>query len=344
MKQKIPNSFGLDVYAQHLVTVTSVEELHVAWQQAAAKQMPIMIIGEGSNTLFTTDFQGMIIVNRIKGIAVNETSTDWQLKVGAGEKWHDLVTYTVEGAMPGLENLALIPGCVGSAPIQNIGAYGVEFKKVANYVELYELATGKILTIDDGQYGYRDSIFKQKYADGYAVVAVGIRLAKKWQPVLTYGELKNFDAQTVTAKMIFDKVCAIRRSKLPDPHVLGNAGSFFKNPIVDQSVVNTLLAHYPTMPIYPQNNQCAKLSSGWLIDQCGLKGYQIGGAAVHQQHALVLVNQNRATSQDIVDLARYIRDSVVQKFAVNLSPEIRFIGQFGEINADKLLERVDGTS
>ena len=336
MKQKIPNTFALDVFAKDVVTVTSVEQLQEVWRNNQLKQ-PMMIIGEGSNTLFTCDFAGTVVVNRIKGITITETQNEWCLRVGAGEIWHEVVSQTISQNIPGLENLALIPGCVGSAPIQNIGAYGVEFQKVADYVELLELASGKIITITDGHYGYRESIFKQQYSQGYAVIYVGIKLPKQWQPVLTYGELKNFDPQMVTAQMVFDKVCEIRRSKLPDPKVLGNGGSFFKNPVVDKKIAEQLLEKYPTMPIYPQANNQVKLAAGWLIDQCGLKGYQIGGAAVHQQQALVLVNKHNATAQDVVALARYIRNTVLQQFSVNLSPEIRFIGSTGEINVNNYL-------
>jgi UDP-N-acetylmuramate dehydrogenase len=336
MNQKIPNTFALEVCANQVETVTTVEQLLQVWKNNSNNQ-PIMIIGQGSNTLFTEDFAGTIIVNRIKGLTVTESPTHWHLKVGAGEYWHDLVVNTINHNIPGLENLALIPGCVGSAPIQNIGAYGVEFQKVADYVELLDLSTGEMITVTDGQYGYRESIFKQKYAYGYAVVSVGIKLPKQWVPVLTYGELRNFDPQHVTPKMIFDKVCEIRRSKLPDPNVLGNGGSFFKNPVVDKNIADALLEKYPTMPIYPQANNQIKLAAGWLIDQCGLKGYQIGGAAVHQQQALVLVNKDNATAQDVVALARYIIDSVLQKFSVHLSPEIRFMGATGEIDVDNYL-------
>ncbi|MCX8675376.1 UDP-N-acetylmuramate dehydrogenase [Gilliamella sp. B3023] len=336
MNQKIPNTFALDVYANQVETVETVEQLMQVWKTNTDSQ-PIMIIGQGSNTLFTENFAGTIIVNRIKGLTITETPTHWHLKVGAGEYWHDLVANTINQNIPGLENLALIPGCVGSAPIQNIGAYGIEFQKVADYVELLEFATGKIIRVNDGQYGYRESIFKQKYANGYAVVYVGITLPKQWSPVLTYGELRNFDPESVTPKMIFDKVCEIRRSKLPDPNVLGNGGSFFKNPVVDKKFADKLLEKYPTMPIYPQTNDQIKLAAGWLIDQCGLKGYQIGGAAVHQQQALVLVNKDNATAQDVVALARYIINAVLQKFSVHLSPEIRFMGATGEIDVDKFL-------
>ncbi|OCG28585.1 UDP-N-acetylenolpyruvoylglucosamine reductase [Gilliamella sp. wkB108] len=336
MKQKIPNTFALDVFANNVITVTSVDQLKQVWKNNPLNQ-PIMIIGEGSNTLFTCDFAGTVVVNRIRGVTITETDDEWHLRVGAGEIWHEVVAQSIQQNIPGLENLALIPGCVGSAPIQNIGAYGVEFQKVADYVELLELATGNIITVTDGQYGYRESIFKQKYSIGYAVIYVGIKLTKQWQPILTYGELRNFDANKVTAKVIFDKVCEIRRSKLPDPKVLGNGGSFFKNPVVDKKIADSLLEKYPNMPIYPQANNQIKLAAGWLIDQCGLKGYQIGGAAVHEQQALVLVNKNRATAQDVVELARYIHKTVLQKFSVNLSPEIRFIGRTDEIDVTHYL-------
>jgi len=239
--------------------------------------------------------------------------------------------------VPGLENLALIPGCVGSAPIQNIGAYGVEFEKFANYVELLELATGNVFRIIDGQYGYRESIFKSQYLKGHVVVHVGLKLAKQWQPILGYGELKSFDPNMVTAKEIFDKVCEVRCSKLPDPKILGNAGSFFKNPIIDQFQYNKLIKSYPNMPAYPQADGQVKVAAGWLIDQCGLKGQQVGGAAVHERQALVLVNKGNAIAQDVIDLARIVINTVHQKFSINLSPEIRFMGKQGEINSNLLL-------
>lgn len=337
MKQRIPNTFGLDVYAEQVIIAHNVEQIMAAYQFANEQHLPMLVLGEGSNTLFTQDFHGVIVINRIDGITIDDQDEAWHLSVGAGVIWHDFVAITIEHGMAGVENLALIPGCVGSAPIQNIGAYGVEFEKVAEYVQLLELETGKIITIADGQYGYRDSIFKHQYLNGYVVVQVGIKLPKAWQPMLNYGELKNFDVNTVTPKMIFDKVCEIRHDKLPDPKVLGNGGSFFKNPIVAENVANKLFAQYPTMPSYPQANGDVKLAAGWLIDQCCLKGFQIGGAAVHENQALVLVNKHQATAQDVIKLARYVRNTVKQKFDVSLEPEIRFIGKQGEIDPITLL-------
>lgn len=337
MSQLIPNTFGMQVFAKQVVTANSCDEIRTYWHNAIQQGLPVLVLGEGSNTLFTTDFDGVVILNRIKGIKVEEAPDEWRLHVGAGEIWHDVVTYSVKHQFYGLENLALIPGCVGSAPIQNIGAYGVEFQKIADYVELLELTTGRLIKVTDGQYGYRDSIFKRQYAKGYVVVRVGLKLSKCWQSTLTYGELKLFDKATTSAETIFEKVCEIRRTKLPDPKILGNGGSFFKNPLIDRDEAMRLLAHYPTMPIYPQTNDQIKLAAGWLIDQCGLKGYQLGGAAVHDKQALVLVNKNQATPDDVVNLARYVRQQVKQRFNISLSPEIRFMDQHGEIDADLLL-------
>lgn len=337
MKKWIPNTFKLPVYANDVITISSTEQVVDCYKQAVSQNLPILVLGEGSNTLFTEDFSGIIIINRIKTITVTEDDDYWFISVGAGENWHQLVSYLIDNNIPGLENLALIPGCVGSAPIQNIGAYGVEFEKFSNYVELVELKTGNIIRITDGQYGYRDSIFKSQYIKGYVVVRVGLKLNKQWQPILEYGELRNFNSHTVTAKVIFDKVCEVRRSKLPDPNILGNAGSFFKNPVIDQAQYDELIKYYPNMPAYPQTNGQVKVAAGWLIDQCGLKGYQIGGAAVHDKQALVLVNKGKAIAQDVIDLAHLVINTVRQKFNINLSPEIRFMDKQGEINSSLLL-------
>ncbi|WP_392561666.1 UDP-N-acetylmuramate dehydrogenase [Orbus sturtevantii] len=337
MKKLIPNTFNLPVYANDVITVNSIQQLLDCYEQATSKNLPILVLGEGSNTLFTEDFGGIIIINRIKAITVTENEHYWLIKVGAGEIWHQLVRYLIDNNMPGLENLALIPGCVGSAPIQNIGAYGVEFEKFSDYIELLELATGKLIRVTDGKYSYRESIFKSQYLEGFVIVHVGLKIAKQWQPILDYGELKNFDPSTVTARAIFDKVSEVRRAKLPDPKVLGNAGSFFKNPVIDQIQYDILIKCYPSMPSYPQANGCIKVAAGWLIEQCGLKGKKVGGAAVHDKQALVLVNNGNAIAQDVIDLAHLVINTVQQKFNISLSPEIRFIGKHGEIKPNVLL-------
>lgn len=329
------NTFGIDAHANRIHVVESVQELISAWTDAVNNQQPAILLGEGSNVLFLNDFDGTVIVNRIKGIKVTEQDDAWLLHVGAGENWHQLVENTLQQGIPGLENLALIPGCVGSSPIQNIGAYGVEIKQVCQYVDCIDLNSGQAHRLDNEQcqFGYRDSIFKQTAYKHYAIVAVGLRLAKKWQPVLTYGQLFKLNPVTVTPQQVFDSVCEMRTSKLPDPKVSGNAGSFFKNPVITAMQAQELLTNYPNAPQYPQPDGQVKLAAGWLIDQCQLKGHQIGGAAVHRQQALVLINENSASSADVVALAYYVRQQVGNKFNVWLEPEVRFIGNKQEVSA-----------
>lgn len=329
------NTFAIDHKARRIVCAENEQQLLRAWRQARQAGMPVLILGEGSNVLFLADFSGTVIINRILGIDVTESSDSWHLHVGAGENWHKLVQFTLDNTMPGLENLALIPGCVGSSPIQNIGAYGMELQRVCEYVECVELTTGnrKRLFARQCRFGYRDSIFKHEYQGRYAIVAVGLRLAKAWRPVLTYGDLTCLDAQTVTPGEIFHAVCHMRMAKLPDPKLKGNAGSFFKNPRVSASQAQALLAAFPYAPCYPQADGSVKLAAGWLIDQCKLRGFSAGGAAVHHQQALVIVNENHATSQQVLQLARYVRQQAGEKFNVWLEPEVRFIGRYGEVNA-----------
>ncbi|MBK5075139.1 UDP-N-acetylmuramate dehydrogenase [Budviciaceae bacterium CWB-B4] len=333
------HTFGLPVHARRVIVAESAEQLVDAWQKSEQQQCPALLLGEGSNMLFLEDFDGWIIQNRIKGREIGQSANNWYLHVGAGENWHELVRFALEHNIAGLENLALIPGCVGSAPIQNIGAYGVELKDVCEYVDLLNLRTGELTRLKTEQchFGYRESIFKHQFRDGYAIVAVGLKLPKQWKPVLSYGDLRQFDLATVTPMQVFDAVCAMRTSKLPDPNVTGNAGSFFKNPVVSAQQAADILKHYPGAPHYPQADGQEKLAAGWLIDMCQLKGHRIGGAAVHQQQALVLINQDNATSQDVVALAAYVQKQVAERFNVVLEPEVRFIGKTGERNALEVL-------
>jgi UDP-N-acetylmuramate dehydrogenase len=333
------NTFALSANAAYLVIAEDLEIMIKAWLKAKKRRESFLVIGEGSNLLFLEDFAGTVIVNNLKGIKVKEDEEAWHLHVSAGENWHDLVSHTLEQGMPGLENLALIPGLVGSAPIQNIGAYGLEFKDVCEYVDLLSLTTGEIdrMSPERCEFGYRESVFKHKLKAGYIVVAVGLRINKQWNPLLNYGDLTKLDPQTVTAQQIFDTVCTIRSSKLPDPKIIGNAGSFFKNPLVSEEQAKTLISDYPTMLHYPQPDGQVKLAAGWLIEQCSLKGYKIGGAEVHRQQALVLVNMDNASSQDVIALAKHVRNTVADKFNVWLEPEVRFIGSAGEIDAVEAL-------
>ncbi len=329
------NTFGIDRQAHQIVCAENTQQLLHAWQTAVQSQQPVLILGEGSNVLFLEDFTGTVIINRIKGIDIKEEADAWLLHVGAGENWHNLVQLTLEKGLAGLENLALIPGCAGSSPIQNIGAYGVELQRVCSYVDCVELATGKPLRLSNEacRFGYRDSIFKHEYQDSHAITAVGLRLAKAWQPVLSYGDLTRLDPATVTPQQVFDAVCQMRTSKLPDPKINGNAGSFFKNPVISAEQARHLLAQFPHAPHYPQQDGSVKLAAGWLIDQCQLKGTTQGGAAVHHLQALVLINTGQATSEDVVRLAHYVRQRVGEKFDIWLEPEVRFIGRAGEVNA-----------
>lgn len=333
------HTFAIETYAEKIVYAETPQEILAAWHECDQRNLPFLLLGEGSNVLFLGAFSGVIVVNRIKGITITESIDRWHLEVGAGENWHGLVTYTLQQNIAGLENLALIPGCVGSSPIQNIGAYGVELKDICEWVEILELESGQIkrLTAAECQFGYRDSIFKHRLQHGYAIVSVGFSLPKQWQPVMSYGDLTKMDAATVTPRQIFDAVCYMRRSKLPDPALTGNAGSFFKNPVITAEEAASLLATFPTAPHYPQSNGDVKLAAGWLIDQCGLKGYRIGGAAVHQQQALVLINVEEASAADVVALAHEIRQRVGKKFNVWLEPEVRFIGADGEKNAVEVI-------
>lgn len=336
---KADNTLGLDVSAQVRIVATTPEAILQAWQASQTAKIPFLILGEGSNVLLLEDFAGTVVLNRIKGLEIREDADSWKLHVGAGENWHQLVKSTLEKGISGLENLALIPGMVGSAPIQNIGAYGVELKDVCEYVDVLDLKSGSTLrlTRDECQFAYRDSIFKHQYQSGFAIVAVGMSLLKQWHPVLTYGDLRALNPVTVTAWDVFHAVCHMRESKLPDPKLTGNVGSFFKNPVISAESAEEILQHFPQMPHYPQTHGEIKLAAGWLIDQCQLKGFRIGGAAVHQQQALVLINAGNATPQDIVVLAKAVRAQVGEKFNVWLEPEVRFIQAQGECNAVEVI-------
>ena len=333
------NTLDLAISAQTLIVADNSDAISLAWKNSQHSNLPFIVLGEGSNVLFLEDFSGTVVINAIKGIAIEEQDEAWHLHVGAGENWHSLVEQTLKKGITGLENLALIPGMAGSAPIQNIGAYGVEFKDICHYVEALHLPTQKTIRLyrEECQFGYRDSIFKHEMKSDYVIVAVGLRLLKQWQPVLSYGDLVKLNPATACAWDVFNAVCHMRQSKLPDPHIIGNVGSFFKNPLISDEQAAALIKEWPTIPYYPQASGDVKLAAGWLIDQCGLKGYRVGGAAVHRQQALVLINENHATPQDIVSLAHQVRNRVGEKFDVWLEPEVRFIGARGERNAVEVI-------
>ncbi|PPI88299.1 UDP-N-acetylenolpyruvoylglucosamine reductase [Candidatus Pantoea edessiphila] len=334
---KVNNTLGLDIGTRFLIVAKNKETILEAWKFSKFLKLPFLILGEASNVLFLEDFDGIIVLNRIKGIKVYEDTRTWKLHIGAGENWHELVQNMLTKGIFGLENLAWIPGTVGSVPIQNIGAYGVELKDVCNYVDVMHLNNGKIKRIysNECNFSYRDSIFKNKYWTNFVIISVGFSLEKKWKPVLTYNDLKYLNP--VTAWDIFNEIFLIRNRKIPDPKIIGNVGSFFKNPIVTQKKATLLLKYFPDMPFYPCINNQIKLAAAWLIDQCNLKGYYVGGSTIYNKQALILINTGQATPQDILSLAREIRVRVGKKFDIWLEPEVRFIKAQGECNAIEMI-------
>lgn len=329
------NTFDIEAKADVYFEYSSVRELKEAlsiWHNRYA-ELPALHIGQGSNLLFTADYHGVILHSTIGGIdEISFSADEVTLRVGAGVAWDDFVAYCVDHGYGGVENLSLIPGEVGASAIQNIGAYGAEVRDVIYKVEAVEMATGRDVTFtnDDCRYAYRDSIFKHELKGHYAVTYVLYRLPRAFNPRLDYGNIRaelakseyqgKLDMQTMRTAII-----NIRREKLPDPKVLGNAGSFFMNPVVARDKYNSLAALYPTMPHYDVDNEHVKIPAGWMIEQCGWKGRSQGHAAVHDKQALVLVNLGGATSDEIVALSRSICADVKGKFGVEISPEVNFI-------------------
>jgi UDP-N-acetylmuramate dehydrogenase len=321
------NSFHINVNASEFVSVGSIEELKIILSKPGTESA--LILGGGSNVLLTKDFQGTVLKIDLAGIEeVKEESSHIYVKAGAGEAWHEFVQYTMKRNWGGLENLSLIPGNIGAAPIQNIGAYGVELKDVFYELEAYDRKDKKVYAfgVNDCRFGYRDSVFKSAEKGRYIILNVTFLLSKN--PVLktSYGaireELKKMGIHSPTIQDVSQAVIKIRRSKLPDPAEIGNAGSFFKNPVVDQSVFLSLSEKYPDMPAYPHENKSVKLAAGWLIEQCGWKGYRMGDAGVHVNQALVLVNYGKATGIEILKLSEKIQKSVHKKFDINLEREV----------------------
>lgn len=285
-----------------------------------------LVVGHGSNTIFTSNFERPLVRVELRGVHVEDTDTDWLITVAAGENWHQLVSNCVESGYLGLENLALIPGTVGAAPVQNIGAYGSEVAQFIESVEAWDRQQHCFVELshDDCKFGYRDSLFKRD-PERWLITEVRLRLAKRWQPNTGYAELA--DLVNPSALDIYRRVIAVRRKKLPDPEHLPNAGSFFKNPIISAEHFNTLSQRYPNIKGYPNADGSVKLAAGWLIEQCGWKGKQCGAIQVHQQQALVLVNTGSGSGTDLLALARAIKDDILQHFAVALEIEVRLFNQ-----------------
>ncbi|MCC6136077.1 MAG: UDP-N-acetylmuramate dehydrogenase [Candidatus Contendobacter sp.] len=322
------NTFGLPARAALFAAIETPEQLAALIDLPEWPSVPRFILGGGSNLILSGDFPGLMLQVRIPGRALlAETADAWLVRAGAGENWHHFVRWTLDHGWPGLENLALIPGTVGAAPVQNIGAYGLEIAERLQSVEAIALTTGEATIFDRTacRFGYRDSIFKREVAGLYLITAVTFRLPKPWRPLAGYADLtRELAAQQIadpTARDIADAVIAIRSRKLPDPAQIGNAGSFFKNPLVDAATFARLAAHYPDLPHYPQPDGTVKLAAGWLIERCGWKGRNLGPAGVYERQALVLVNRGGARGADVLRLAEAIRISVQAEFGVELELE-----------------------
>jgi UDP-N-acetylmuramate dehydrogenase len=322
------NTFGIDAKAAQFATFDSVNSLNVL-----LKQLPdhanLLVLGGGSNLLFTGDFDGIVLKNEIRGLElVHETASHYFLKAGAGEVWHQLVMHCVEHDYQGIENLALIPGCVGAAPMQNIGAYGVELKDFFHQLEAVEISNGSIHTFDINAcaFGYRESVFKNELKNKFIITSVTLRLNKKPVYNTTYGhitaQLEANGVQELTMRAIANAVIAIRSSKLPDPAQIGNAGSFFKNPEIELVQFAELKKRYPTIVGYETSSSKMKVAAGWLIEQAGWKGKTFDNYGVHKNQALVLVNYGNARGHDILDLSQKIIDSVFSQFGVQLVREV----------------------
>lgn len=327
------NTFGIDAYANYFVEANSTESLKAILADQAFSQLKKFILGGGSNILFAGNFNGLVIKNNIKGIQkLSEDDKHVYLKVGAGENWHQLVLYCIEHHYAGIENLSLIPGTVGAAPIQNIGAYGVELCNVFVELEALHLKDQMLHVFKnaDCQFGYRDSIFKNTYRDQYVILNVTLRLSKQPTFHLEYGSIKEtlakMQCETLSIKSVSDAVIHIRRSKLPDPNELGNAGSFFKNPIILFSQYEKLKQTHPTLPHFPtEQKDHIKISAAWLIEQLGWKGKRFGDIGVYDKQALILVNYGKGTGEEILNLAEKIQQSVKDKFDIVLTPEVNLI-------------------
>lgn len=327
------NSFNLDVRARFFAKFQSTDMMaELLEQYQDLPYMPLLILGGGSNILFTRDVDGLILKNELKGIElVNEDADHYYVKAMAGENWHNFVWFCIENGYAGIENLSLIPGNVGASPMQNIGAYGVEVKDVFHSLEAWHINEkhNETFYLKDCEFGYRESVFKEKYRNRFIITSVTYRLRKSPVFHTEYGaiaqELERMKVQELTIKDIATAVINIRRSKLPDPTQIGNAGSFFKNPTISSSHFNRLQESFPNIVGYATTENKVKLAAGWLIEQCGWKGFRKGDAGCHQSQALVLVNYGNATGADIFMLSTQIVESVFDKFGVRLEREVNIV-------------------
>ncbi|MDQ6608206.1 MAG: UDP-N-acetylmuramate dehydrogenase [Bacteroidota bacterium] len=327
------NTFGIDAAARYFTTFETVEELKELFGNSKFKiQGSKLILGGGSNILLTKDFNGLVLKNEIGGIEVVKEDVDHiYLKAGAGENWHKVVMYCVENGFAGIENLSLIPGNVGASPMQNIGAYGVDIKDVFHELEAFDIKDNTItkFSLQECEFGYRESVFKHKYKGRFVILNVTYRLNKQLVFNTSYGaiqqELEKMGARNLSIKTISQAVINIRSSKLPDPKLIGNAGSFFKNPHVDKKSFHMLQKKYPALPYFSFDEENVKLPAGWLIEQCGWKGYRKGDAGCYPKQALVLVNYGSASGEEIFSLSEDILQSVKNKFGIVLEREVNIV-------------------
>jgi UDP-N-acetylmuramate dehydrogenase len=326
------NTFGISVRAKWMVTCTSIADLREVIEDDRWKTLPRLVLGGGSNVLFTQDFDGVVLVNRLQGIrCVAEEGDQVLVEAAAGEVWHSFVLNCIQNQWAGVENLSLIPGSVGACPIQNIGAYGVEIKDVFEKLEAVHTETGELRSFDKlaCQFGYRDSLFKNAEKGKWIITAVTFRLSKtpKWN--IQYGdiqkELERLGYSEPSLVGVSQAVMNIRQSKLPDPKVLGNAGSFFKNPVIDSSLYQSLLEEFPTMPSYPAGEGKVKVPAGWLIEHSGWKGHRAAHCGVNEKQALVLVNFGEATGNEVYALSTEIVNDIAARYRITLEREVNIL-------------------
>lgn len=327
------NTFGIESLAKYFTQFESIEDLTEIRETNQFKTEEKLILGGGSNVLFTKNQNAFVLLNSIKGIdVVSEDENSYLIAVGGGENWHDFVLFCIENNYAGIENMSLIPGSVGASPMQNIGAYGTEIKDVFERLEAFHIATGEIHTFDENacNFGYRESVFKNKHKGEYIITKVVYRLQKKASINSSYGainqqlELNNISNPTI--KDVSNAVITIRQSKLPDPKEIGNSGSFFKNPIVSNVIIEKVKKEYPNLSTYPVNETSSKVAAGWLIDQAGWKGRTIDNKyGVHKNQALVLVNYGGASGSEIYNLSTEIIDSVKEKYGIELEREVNIL-------------------
>jgi UDP-N-acetylmuramate dehydrogenase len=326
------NTFGVEVFADYLVEIRQLEELFEIISKQELLNLKQLVLGGGSNVLFTKDFNGLILKNYLKGIEIiEEKGTKVKIKAQSGELWHDLVMFAVENEFYGIENLALIPGTVGAAPVQNIGAYGVELKDVFIECEAIDLSNGelKVFSKSACNFGYRESIFKSELKGRYFISAVTIELDKRHQLNMHYSDISNITSKLkpseLTLKRLAEIVIEIRQKKLPDPEILGNAGSFFKNPVISNEQFIVLKSKYPVIKSNPLGNNQHKIAAAWLIEQAGFKGKRIGDVGTHQNQPLVIVNYGKANGLEVLHFANLIKQAVKKNFDIRLDFEVNII-------------------